>query len=440
MMQRLKENLALSVVVLVAVAIAGLVLFRLTSSGAKSDARKNRVQSVGVTTPIRQDLEVRLPYTADIQPYQMVNIFSRVDGYIAKIHVDKGDLVKTNQLVVEIDHTDYVHAVNRAKANLEAAKADVIRQQATIRNSKLQMERMRALIKDQFVSQQDLDTAEVNFDMAVAQLESLRAQVKQMEVALQQTETNLTYSYIRSPFAGYVAERNLDPGAYVTSSTASTSTMSRGILTLHEVETVRTLIEVVEKDVPLVKIGQEAEVRAEAYPDRAFMGEVTRILQALNRNTRTMTVEVDLANPDHLLKGGMFARVEVLVGMHPNAVQIPIDALTQLESMQYVYVVRNGKAARVPVEIGARMGDRIEITNGLEGTEQVIVSGKDLVGDGTVVDPHPTEPVPRDPSTGSGSPRAESKGDASEARLSRLRRRQGPQSRVAGDPYHQICG
>jgi membrane fusion protein (multidrug efflux system) len=255
---------------------------------------------------------------------------------------------------------------------------------------------MRALILQQFVSQQDLDTAQVTWDMAVAQLESLRAQVKQMEVALQQAETNLTYSYIRAPFAGYIAERNLDAGSYVTSSTASTSTMSRGILTLHQVDTVRILIEVVEKDVPLVKIGQKAEVRAEAYPDRVFMGEITRVVQALNRNTRTMTVEVDLQNPDLLLKGGMFARVEVLVGLHRDAVQIPIDALTRLEDMQYVYVVRNGKAVQVAVEIGARVEDRIEITKGLEGTEQVIVSGKDLVSDGTVVEAHPLEAVRRE--------------------------------------------
>jgi membrane fusion protein (multidrug efflux system) len=249
------------------------------------------------------------------------------------------------------------------------------------------------LIAEQFVSQQDLDTAQVTYDMAVAQLESLRAQVKQMEVALQQAETNLAYSYIRAPFAGYIAERNLDPGSYVTGTTASTSTMSRGILTLHEVDKVRILIEVVEKDVPLVTIGQKAEVRAEAYPDRVFMGEVTRVVQALNRNTRTMTVEVDLVNPEHLLKGGMFARVEVLVGLHKNAVQIPVDALTRLEDMQYVYVVKNGKAVQVPVEIGVRMDDQIEVTKGLDGTEQVIVSGKDLVSDGTPVEAHPLEPT-----------------------------------------------
>ena len=167
--------------------------------------------------------------------------------------------------------------------------------------------------------------------------------------------------------------------------------MSRGILNLHEVGTVRTLIEVVEKDVPLVKIGQKAEVRAEAYPNRVFAGTVTRVVQALNRQTRTMTVEVDLPNQDHLLKGGMFARVELVVGKHEHAVQIPADALTRLDELQYVYVVKDGKALQVPVEVGDRVGNRIEITKGLTGEEQLIVSGKDLVSNGTPVEARPLD-------------------------------------------------
>jgi membrane fusion protein (multidrug efflux system) len=395
-MNRVKQHPVLVLAALLIAVVAVLVVFRLTSSSAKGDGRKGRVITVGTITPTRQDLDVRISYTADLTPNQVVNLFSRVDGYIAKIHVDKGDFVKTNQLVIEIDHTDYIHAVNRAKANLAAAQAEVLRQEANVRNARLTLDRMKALIKDQFVSQQDLDTAQVNYDSAAAQLEASRAQVKQMEVALQQAETNLAYSYIRAPFAGYIAERNLDPGAYVTGSTASTSTMSRGILTLHDIEIVRTLIEVVEKDVPLVKIGQKAEIRAEAYPNRVFIGQVTRIVQALNKNTRTMTVEVDLPNKDHLLKGGMFARVELMVGTHHNAVQIPIDALTRLEENQYVYVVRDGKAYQVPVEVGAREENRIEVTKGLTGDEEIIVSGKDLVTDGTMVETRPLQPVNRE--------------------------------------------
>lgn len=377
--------------------LSALLVFRL-STGAKTDTQEPRFITVGIASPIRQDLDVRLAYTADISPNQVVNMFSRVDGYIVKLHVDKGDFVRTNQLLVEIDHTDYLHAVNQAKANLAAAKARVAQQDAVVRNAKLTFDRMQALIKDQFVSRQDLDHAEVNFDAARAAQESLQAQVNQMDVALAQAEAHLAYSYIRAPFAGYIAERNLDTGSYVSSATASTSTMSRGIMSLHNIDTVRVLIEVVERDIPLVKIGQPAELRAEAYPDQIFHGTVTRIVQALNRATRTMTVEVDLPNKDRRLKGGMFARVEVMVGTHHQALQIPIDAVSRLEDTQFVYVVEHGKARRVDIEIGVRQGNRIEITKGLTGNEDVIVSGKDLVHEGTPVQttriPPPLDPGP----------------------------------------------
>ena len=389
-MSRLVRHPFLALGILIFCVITVLVIFRL-STGAKADTKRARLITVGVVSPLRQDLDIRLTYTADISPNQVVNIFSRVDGYIAKLHVDKGDFVRANQLLLEIDHTDYQHAVNQAKANLSSAKAKVSQQDAVVRNAKLTFDRIQSLVKDRFVSQQDLDNAQVNLEAAWAAHESLQAQVNQMEVALAQTETNLAYSYIRAPFPGYIAERNLDTGSYVTSATASTSTMSRGIMSLHDINTVRVLIEVVERDIPLVKIGQKAELRAEAYPDQVFEGTVTRIVQSLNRATRTMTVEIDLPNKDRRLKGGMFARVEVTVGTHRHALQIPIDAVSRLENTQYIYVVREGKAQRVDVEIGARNNNLVEILKGLSGDEQVVVSGKDLVQDGTSVQ---TQPLP----------------------------------------------
>jgi membrane fusion protein (multidrug efflux system) len=371
--------------------LVALVAFRLASGGAKKDPRKERVVSVGTMMPVRKDLDVRLSYTADIQPYQQVTLFSRVDGYIAKIYVDKGDFVKTDQLLVEIDHTDYVNAVNRAKADLAAARANVVSQEATIRNAKLNLDRMRTLIKEQYVSQQDVDNAQAAYDVAVAQVEALRAQVNQMEVALRQAETNLSYSYIRAPYAGFISARNLDPGAFASATSASTSTFSLPILVLQDITTVRVLLDVIEKEVPLVRAGQRAELRADAYPDRVFTGILTRVVNALNRTTRTMTVEVDLPNPDRALKGGMFARVELLVGRHENALQIPIDAVTRLEADQYVYTVQDGKARKAPVELGIRSNGMIEIIKGLTGTEPVIVSGKDLVTDGVKVAPTPMD-------------------------------------------------
>jgi membrane fusion protein (multidrug efflux system) len=102
-----------------------------------------------------------------------------------------------------------------------------------------------------------------------------------------------------------------------------------------------------------------------------------------------MTVEVDLPNRDHRLKGGMFARVELLVDKHPLAVQIPLEAVSRLEEFQYVYIIQDGKAHQVPVELGSRVGNRVEVLKGLTGDEQLIVAGKDLVSEGTPVQAKP---------------------------------------------------
>src|SRR6476620_12103884 len=113
-MNSVRQHPIVTLGVIIFFAVTALVVFRL-SSGAKVDQKKSRVITVGTVTPLKRDLDIRLAYTADITPNQVVNIFSRVDGYIAKLYVDKGDLVKANQLLLEIDHQDYLHALNQQK-------------------------------------------------------------------------------------------------------------------------------------------------------------------------------------------------------------------------------------------------------------------------------------------------------------------------------------
>ena len=130
-MNPLKQHPIITLGVIIFFAVTALVVFRL-SSGAKTDTRKPRVITVATVAAFKRDLDIRLTYTADITPNQVVNLFSRVDGYIAKVYVEKGALVKANQLLIEIDHADYRHAVNQAKANLAAARARVAQQDASV--------------------------------------------------------------------------------------------------------------------------------------------------------------------------------------------------------------------------------------------------------------------------------------------------------------------
>lgn len=384
-MSRVRPTLWMVVLV---IALVGVGAWQLTMSVSKGNGKKARTITVGVAQPLRQDYTVKLSYTADIKPYQQVNIFPRVNGYISKIHVEQGDLVKAGQLLVEIDHAEFTQQVAQARANLRAARANVVRQEATLANAKLALDRALALIKNELIAQQQVDDAQAAYDVARAQLEALKAQVQQVDVALSQAELNLEWSYIRAPFAGVIARRNQDVGTYFNTFAASSPTGVAPLL-LHDIHAVRIFIEVVEKDSPLVKVGAPAEVTTDAYPGRVFTGLVSRVVQALDPTTRTMTVEVELPNPDRILKGGMFARVDLQVATRPNAILIPVDALTRLEEAQYVYVVRDGKAMQVPIEVGGRVDGLVEITKGLRGDEQVIVSGKDLVTTGAEVEAVP---------------------------------------------------
>ena len=384
-MSRVRPTLWMVVLV---IALVGVGAWQLTMSVSKGNGKKARTITVGVAQPLRQDYTVKLSYTADIKPYQQVNIFPRVNGYISKIHVEQGDLVKAGQLLVEIDHAEFTQQVAQARANIRAARANVVRQEATLANAKLALDRALALIKNELIAQQQVDDAQAAYDVARAQLEALKAQVQQVDVALSQAELNLEWSYIRAPFAGVIARRNQDVGTYFNTFAASSPTGVAPLL-LHDIHAVRIFIEVVEKDSPLVKVGAPAEVTTDAYPGRVFTGLVSRVVQALDPTTRTMTVEVELPNPDRILKGGMFARVDLQVATRPNAILIPVDALTRLEEAQYVYVVRDGKAMQVPIEVGGRVDGLVEITKGLRGDEQVIVSGKDLVTTGAEVEAVP---------------------------------------------------
>ena len=162
LMNPVRQHPIVTLGVIIFFAVTALVVFRL-SSGAKIDQKKSRVITVGTVTPLKQDLDIRLAYTADITPNQVVNIFSRVDGYIAKLYVDKGDLVKANQLLVEIDHHGLSACGQPGKSQPRRSKSQGRRSRTpSVRNAKLTLDRMQALIKDQFVSQQDLDNAQVH--------------------------------------------------------------------------------------------------------------------------------------------------------------------------------------------------------------------------------------------------------------------------------------
>ena len=346
--------------VLAAAAVVGfgtLVWYRV--SLARQTAPTARpLPLVQVATPAQIDVVRRLVLTADILPIQQADLMAKVAGYLDAIYVDRGDRVHAGQVLAVIRQPELEHQVHQAQANHDLAKVT--------------FERLQALYAKDLVPKQDLDDSRTKYEVAKRTL------------ALQ--HTYLDYAQIIAPFDGYVTKRYVDPGAFIPQASAMTSAVTT-LLTVMDLSQVKVLVNVPERDVGSVHVGDELSLTLDAYPDQTFRGRVTKFAPALDAGSRTLQVEIDIPNTDMALKPGMFARVTLVLERHPQALVIPSEALLVNELGSFVFVVGAAQdgaptVRRVSVRTGLEDGGQVEILGGLGPKDQVVRTGKELVHDG----------------------------------------------------------
>jgi RND family efflux transporter MFP subunit len=420
-MQRLRRYRVRLTLLVLLVLIGVLVAYRLKDQQARAVTRTRPDVLVGVLTPERRDMEIKLVFTADILPAQQAAIFSKVSGYLRRIHVERGDFVQAGQLLADVDDLELRASVEQARAtlltgeagfemarstlegnraNLENQRANLTKARAVADNDARQAERLKTLFDRGLVSATDFENARTTAESSRAGVQAAEAQLRVAEVqivtgesqvrlsqaqvqthraSLQLAETNLANTRLLSPFAGYVSQRNLDSGAAVSAQSAGTNTSSVGILTIQDIRTVKVQIEVPERSIARIKVGSPVRLVVDPYQGETFSGSVSRLVHSLDPRTRTMGVEVDIPNPGGRLKPGMFARVEVLVETRRQALTVPIEAIRVGEAKPSVMLVRDGVVEVAPVELGSADARGVEILAGLTDKDQVIFQGKDLV-------------------------------------------------------------
>jgi Cu(I)/Ag(I) efflux system membrane fusion protein len=183
---------------------------------------------------------------------------------------------------------------------------------------------------------------------------------------------------ITSPVDGIVGMVYLDEGAEVTPPSPSPS-MGTQLIRVINMDQVKVVVNVVEEELGKIKKGQEAKIKVDAYPDKTFSGNVSLISPLVNQLTRTASVEITLPNPQHLLKPGMFAQVEISLGEKDDLVLIPAHTILQEGERKRVFVVTEGKAVSRNVETGISQNGWVEIKSGLSENDSLIVSGQYLV-------------------------------------------------------------
>lgn len=362
--------LLLIVVVAAIVVIWGISSRKQANAQLAQETEDLAVPTVAVTHPKAGIPQQELVLPGDMQPYIDAPIFARTSGYLKKWYVDIGTEAKSGQLLAEIDAPEVDQQLDQAKADLATAEAN-------LKLAEITATRYQDLLKTDSVAQQDVDNATSNLEARRTTAESARSNVKRLE-DLQ------SFEKVYAPFDGLITARNTDIGALIDS--GSSGGTARELFHIAAVNKLRVYVNVPQLESPEVKPGLKADLALTEFPGRRFEGTVVRSSGAIDSSTRTLLTEVDVENPNHLLKPGGYVEVHLKLPSPVSTFTLPVNTEIFKSAGLQVAVVKNGnKIALIPITPGRDFGTDIEVVAGLKGDELVVLNPSDSLTEGATV-------------------------------------------------------
>jgi RND family efflux transporter MFP subunit len=325
--------------------------------------------AVSVVSPKRTAPAQEIVLPGNIQPFISSPIYARTNGYLKQWYVDIGAHVKTGELLAVIEAPEVDQQLAQSLSNLNTAKANLALAEIT-------KNRYQALLNTHAVSQQDVDNAVGSYNANKAIVEADQANVREVQ-ALQ------SFEKIYAPFDGVVTARNTDIGDLINS--GSGGGVKTDLFHIAQPGTLRVYVNVPEEYSQGMKVGMTAGLGLAEFPGRVFRGKLVRTADAINVTTRTLLIEIDVANPSGTLLTGSYAEVHLAVPSHASTYLLPVNTLIFRSEGLRVGVVNGGKALLTAVTAGHDFGDQIEIVAGLKANDQVIVNPPDSIVSGQQV-------------------------------------------------------
>jgi len=379
------KKIILTGILLLGVSFLGWQIYQRVNSDTKAVKRERKNVPVAVeVAPVQQETVQDIGrYSGSLYPHAAFVIAPKIGGRLEKIWVNIGDELQNSQLIAVLDDAEYKQQVSQAGAELEVAQANLLEQENALENAKREHERAVALREKKIASESQLDASLSELKAQEAKLKVAFARVAQSEAAMRVAKVRLEYTQIHVPSnnrAGYrvVGERFVDEGAMLAANTP--------IVSIIDIGTLIAAIHVVEQDYAKINIGQEAAISTDAFPDRSFSGKVLRIAPILKEKSREARIEIEIPNPQKILKPGMFVRAQIQFEKHENATVVPTAAVVKRNNSQGVFMVGSeGKTARfVPVSPGIVDSKITEIRAPII-TGSVVVLGQHLLEDGASI-------------------------------------------------------
>ena len=342
---------------------------------------------------------------ATVRAFETADVFVPVSGYLTSLKVDIGSRVKKGELLAEVQGAGLQTAIEKSRALVEKAVVRVDRAQAALEVAEAalaaehtKVEVAGSAVGDAGAGERALNAARARTHLAQAAEAEARAKIKVARADLSEAKIDVRIAQadlskdedlvdstkIRAPFHGVVILRNYHRGAFVRSTAQGNDAP---LLRIVYTDVMRTIVPIPDRDVPFCGVGDPAIIRFDALPGRLFRGTVSRIAESEDVQDRTMRIEVNLPNPEHLLRDGMFGRAEITLEERDHVLTIPSTAILNKLGHQEAtcYRVVNGHAVLTRFKIASVNGLRAEVVEGLKEGEAVIDNPSGAISDGQAI-------------------------------------------------------
>src|SRR6266849_4897497 len=361
--------LALAVIAVAALLFSGIWSRVKAGTTLRAETAQAALPAVSVVSPKQTAPAEEIILPGNVQPFITSPIYARTNGYLKKWYFDIGAHVKQGQLLAVIETPEVDQQLQQARSNLLTA-------QANLELAAITKARYQGLLKSNAVSQQDADNA-------VGTYNANKAIVEADQAAVEQYAALVSFEKVYAPFDGVITARNTDIGDLINS--GSNANAKTDLFHIAQPGTLRVYVNVPEEYSRGIKVGMTADLALAEFPGRTFQGKLVRTADAINMTTRTLLIEIDVANPTGTLLTGSYAEVHLKVPAPPSTFIIPVNTLIFRSEGLRVGIVKDGKVALTAVTPGHDFGNQIEIVAGLKPGDQVIINPPDSIVTGQQV-------------------------------------------------------
>jgi multidrug efflux pump subunit AcrA (membrane-fusion protein) len=369
---------------------------------AKANTERTSLPVVEVQTVGAASSEQELTLPGTVTPLEAAHIYARASGFFERRYVDLGDNVRKGQLLGLISAPDLDAIVSQQASLVQQSDAGVKSAQAAVQLQQATYNRVHTLVQHGILSQQDDDAALAALQTAEAGSQAALQAVQAAKAAQAHAQTMADFEQVRSPIAGTVTARNVEVGNLVSATgaalgvapvpgTGTTGGPPTGgaqggeLFDVVNLGRLEVFVTVPEEDAQFVQNGQPVQLTVSEMPGQTFQGKVIRTSDSLSQQTRMLLAEIQATDPQHRLRPGMFASVQMRYKAPNPGILIPGDSLITMARGEFVPLVQNGVVQMRSVHVGRDLGTQVFITAGLENGDMLVVNPNDSVKDGAHV-------------------------------------------------------